>query len=367
MILYLVTLAVVWCGFLIGGWYGGNPGSFVGGTSAMLLCLVLTDVFLYDRQLDGFLPRHRGTMTSFFVIIVSIILGIHFFGATWGPLLGIVAGEFLGRWLNEALRWGGKPVQQDHSFRVHCLLCPVALASIDSDTDPEELKTLHKIATRWLLPIGLHHDQVRHKFLNAAKSVMHDPESIQHLREMPQDFRSQFLLDSLAVAYSRKVISPEKMQALLSLEIHLALPDRSCRERYDRQATLDRLRSPALQALGLSPDATQTQIDLTYRRAVRQYHPDRVQGAPEHLSELAREKIAILNQAHQILKSADVTSWRYLFRGYPAEEHLEPDGRSGFSCRCWLCDQANRIPENVHLHSVRCGNCHALLGTALEA
>jgi hypothetical protein len=92
MVLYLVSLATVLAGFLLGSHWGGSFGSFVGGTTAMLLTLVVTDVFLSGRTLEGFVPRHRGSMTGFLIVILFVIVGSNFFGTIWGPLMGVVVG-----------------------------------------------------------------------------------------------------------------------------------------------------------------------------------------------------------------------------------------------------------------------------------
>jgi len=51
--------------------------------------------------------------------------------------------------------------------------------------------------------------------------------------------------------------------------------------------------------LGVSPRASQKEVTQAYRKLAARYHPDKHQG--NELEELAREKLAQLNEAHDIL------------------------------------------------------------------
>ncbi|MFO8073365.1 MAG: DnaJ domain-containing protein [Polyangia bacterium] len=52
--------------------------------------------------------------------------------------------------------------------------------------------------------------------------------------------------------------------------------------------------------LGVVPAATRREIDAAYRKLAARYHPDRHQG--NELEDLAREKLAEINEAHRVLK-----------------------------------------------------------------
>jgi DnaJ like chaperone protein len=268
----------------------------------------------------------------------------------------------VGRILIKKLGWGGEPAHEDLGARIHFLMYPAILVTLKEPPHPDELKTLRKIARKWLQPVGLHHDQDMENILKAARELIEDDHASAWLQGLSHDLRTQLLLDCLNIIHSQKEIHPDKRQLVENLEMFLQLPDRAAMEFYRREVTFHRLRRPALDALGLPPDATDEQVEQSYRDAVRRFHPDRVQGVPDHLSELAREKIVEINQAYSILKSADITSLKFVYRGHQADDSFEPDGQSPFTCRCWICAQANRIPADVMLHSVRCGGCHAFLG-----
>ena len=52
--------------------------------------------------------------------------------------------------------------------------------------------------------------------------------------------------------------------------------------------------------LGVSPNASASAIKKAYRREVRKYHPDKYEG--NELADLARERLAAINQAYDVLK-----------------------------------------------------------------
>ncbi|GAJ03984.1 unnamed protein product, partial [marine sediment metagenome] len=51
--------------------------------------------------------------------------------------------------------------------------------------------------------------------------------------------------------------------------------------------------------LGLSIDSEPSEIRITYRRLVMQYHPDRVQHLGPEFQALAEEKIKEINMAYE--------------------------------------------------------------------
>ncbi len=56
--------------------------------------------------------------------------------------------------------------------------------------------------------------------------------------------------------------------------------------------------------LGVTPDATDQDLKMAYRRAVAENHPDRLiaRGVPEEFVTLATEKLAAINTAWEALK-----------------------------------------------------------------
>ena len=57
----------------------------------------------------------------------------------------------------------------------------------------------------------------------------------------------------------------------------------------------------ARQLLGVPSDSTREQIKSAYRQMVNQWHPDRLEGSPEEVRQLATVRMTEINRAYQIL------------------------------------------------------------------
>ena len=55
--------------------------------------------------------------------------------------------------------------------------------------------------------------------------------------------------------------------------------------------------------LGLTPDATDAEVEQAYRRLISQYHPDRLSGAADDLRKQAETKAGEINRAYKQIKS----------------------------------------------------------------
>ena len=77
--------------------------------------------------------------------------------------------------------------------------------------------------------------------------------------------------------------------------------------------------------LGVKPTANASAIKRAYRKAVRKYHPDKHHG--HDLEELAREKLAAINQAYDILKDPEKRRQYDQLRGRASNSTGEGPGR----------------------------------------
>jgi DnaJ-domain-containing protein 1 len=61
-------------------------------------------------------------------------------------------------------------------------------------------------------------------------------------------------------------------------------------------------RNDAYAVLGLEQGASDTEVDLAYRRLMAQYHPDRMAGAAPELLEQAQRRAAEVNRAYDRIR-----------------------------------------------------------------
>ncbi|QOW19817.1 MULTISPECIES: J domain-containing protein [Lysobacteraceae] len=55
--------------------------------------------------------------------------------------------------------------------------------------------------------------------------------------------------------------------------------------------------------LGLTPEATQAEVEQAYRRLISQYHPDRMPGVADELRKQAEIRAGEINRAYKQIKS----------------------------------------------------------------
>jgi curved DNA-binding protein CbpA len=82
--------------------------------------------------------------------------------------------------------------------------------------------------------------------------------------------------------------------------------------------------------LGVDAEATPEQIHRAYRERVKACHPDRLAGLDADLRRMAKEKMIQLNEAHRVLRSAELRA-RYdaTRRAVPAVGAARPDRDGG--------------------------------------
>ena len=132
---------------------------------------------------------------------------------------------------------------------------------------------------------------------------------------------------------------------------------------YDREPIAsDRPRW--LNELDLPLDADETAVRAAYRTLAMQYHPDRCAELPPHIRVLSERKMAAVNEAYGKLTDHRPT----LFFGDAERMVSVPrtQERSAFICKCWLCEENNRVKPAVDLSVARCGKCWALLGLTFD-
>jgi len=124
---------------------------------------------------------------------------------------------------------------------------------------------------------------------------------------------SMFLQIQLSAVAADGVLHPAEHQMLLRIARGLRLPESEVRRLevmlgagvQGAPASADAL-AAAYDLLGLTPEASDTEVKKSYRRHVSQNHPDKLaaRGLPDSMRELAEERTREIVEAHDTIMAA---------------------------------------------------------------
>lgn len=108
----------------------------------------------------------------------------------------------------------------------------------------------------------------------------------------------QLLVGLFHIARADGEVSPAELAYLRRCAIIFGL-DETAFSRVQRQFAIDQEPDP-YRVLGLEPEATDEEIKKTYRRLIREHHPDTLvaKGMPREFVEMANQRMATINAAY---------------------------------------------------------------------
>lgn len=257
-----------------------------------------------------------------------------FFGylLTGGSLFGALIGFYFGHLFDRGLAQGDfssafntvrnrAEIQQIFFKTVFSLLGHVAKA--DGHVSQEEIQAARAIMQQMRL------DEAQSKraieFFNEGKQVEFYPDRcIEEFRQISHNNRalSQMLLEILifsALADGKLDNNEERILLNLSEEIGYSQQDYqrlvqmvmgqqhfhqsgSGQAHYQQQSTEDALKE-AYAVLGITNEATDSEVKKAYRRQMNQHHPDKLvsKGMPEEMIKMATEKTQEIKAAYELI------------------------------------------------------------------
>ena len=249
--------------------------------------------------------------------IIGALLGAAFGGLPGlllGGLIGYVASIGLQQWIVGSLRVAQSALL-DSTFSVMGALCKA-----DTVVTRDEIRAVEQIF-RMLNLDGERRESAKAAF-NRGKQPGFDLDSaVDQFAQISHSRRplvSLFLqLQCMAVAADGRVDPAEHaMLVRIAKRLNLGEADVMQLEALLRAATAgpsagtaapakDRL-ADAYTALGVSPDASPTEIKRAYRRLISQNHPDKLasRGLPESMRAVAEERSREINAAYDLIKEA---------------------------------------------------------------
>jgi len=232
----------------------------------------------------------------------------------FGAIIGAAIGAGMGNRQNvQGRRLGIDPVQRNQAIFFTAAYSMVGkMAKADGRVCENEIAAIEKISKEAL---GLD-EQTRKYAIGVFSAAKDSPDSFSdyaaqfgalfsHDREMCS-FMMSFLLQ---VAMADGELHPQEDEMLQQAKIAFRLPDSLYQSLYSRFVGHQK---PSLslekhyENLGVSSDATLSEIKKAFRQKAAEYHPDKIQGKglPPEFIKFANDRLAEINASYQAIMEA---------------------------------------------------------------
>jgi len=250
------------------------------------------------------------------VVLICALVGLWLRGAT-GFFVGSAVGFLLGSYLRAAARKRLGQVQNkfiDTTFAVMGALCKA-----DGVVTREEIQVVEQIFAR--LHLSEEHKQAAKAAFNRGKAPEFDLDAtVRQFAEAapanPLLFQMFLRLQLIAIAADGQV-HPAEHEMLVRVarglglsELHVvqleALLRAAAHGSSSQRVSQEQQVADAYAALGVTPEASETEIKRAYRKMIIENHPDRIaaKGLPESMREIAEERAREINAAYALIKKA---------------------------------------------------------------
>ena len=231
-------------------------------------------------------------------------------GGPIGAILGIAAGHGVDKASNYKQINKNKIYRADEKeqiFATGVIALSAKLSKIDGRISKEEITTFKKI---FYFP--KEDEKAIAKLFNAAKDNADDFKIIsKQIYDVFKDEKGILieLLNSLfAIAYADGVLHKEEENMLEEIAKIFGIKDQieSIKYIYKRDSKKNFVSKEGYyKVLGASPNDSIEEISRKYKKLIKEYHPDRLQGLglPKDFIELANKKLVSINEAFNVLKN----------------------------------------------------------------
>lgn len=151
-------------------------------------------------------------------------------------------------------------------------------------------------------------EQQKRMGMQQYRSVIHD--SCHQIRaNMMYEQRLQLLNFLVMIAQADNVVSPEEIQALKEVALHMGLEASDVDQMLGMHgggssATSATSLEDAYRILGISPDASNDEVKAAYRKMALKHHPDKVAALGEDVRRAAEKKFQEINDAKDKIYNA---------------------------------------------------------------
>jgi len=228
---------------------------------------------------------------------------------TAGPL-GALAGFALGSLFDHGLDEVNKP-ENSEGERNSFMFSLLVLSSYIINADGKIMHSEMELVRRFLLQnFGVAakqqgeeillklFEQQKRMGMQQYRSVIHD--SCHQIRSnMLYEQRLQLLNFLVMIAQADNVVTPEEVQALKEVAIHMGLDASDVDQMLGMHvhASAEASLADAYRILGIDPSATNDEVKAAYRKMALKHHPDKVAALGEDVRRAAERKFQEINDA----------------------------------------------------------------------
>ncbi len=232
-------------------------------------------------------------------------------GGPIGAILGIAAGHGVDKVRKFDTDESSKNFsnnQKEQIFATSVIALSAKIAKVDGKISKSEILTFKKI-----FEFPAEDEKAISDIFNSAKENINDYKNIaeQVYKVFKSDRELLFeLLNSLfSIAYADAELHPKEKVMLFEISKIFKISDNefeSLNNIFEAKASTDNSSiNRSYKILGLTENTNFEQVSNQYRKLVKEYHPDRLQGLglPKEFIELANQKLTAINKAYNEIKN----------------------------------------------------------------
>jgi DnaJ like chaperone protein len=222
-------------------------------------------------------------------------------GGPVGALLGAAVGNALSDFWSKDEK-GARVPSSERDFHASLLVLASMVIKADGRVDDRELSFVREQFKQWF---GVDRANEAFRFF---KQVVQEQPALTTVcsevrRHMSLQGRIQIVGFLFALAYADGELQPSERQIIAQIAQYLGLNQSD----FDRQELLHRpsvVRRDPYEVLGLATNASDSDIKSAYRKLVKKYHPDALQGMGEDVVKEAEATFRQIQDAYEELCKA---------------------------------------------------------------
>ena len=237
-------------------------------------------------------------------------------GGPIGAILGIAAGhgvDKVRKFDNDESNKNFSNDQKEQIFATSVIAISAKLAKVDGKISKSEILAFKKI-----FEFSADDEKAISNIFNSAKENIDDYKGIaeQVYKVFKSDRGLLFeLLNSLfSIAYADGELHPKEKVMLSEIAKVFQISDNefeSLNNIFEAKISKDNTSiNRSYKILGLSDNASLEQVSNQYKKLIKEYHPDKLQGMglPKEFIELANQKLSAINKAYTEIKNNEKKS-----------------------------------------------------------